>query len=366
VQVVEVVVLDDAQVREVVLGPDGLLAGAAGGLIVLIHSTVDPQTVVEVAAAAAPRGVVVLDAAVSGAHGQASAEAGQLCVMVGGARESFEAVRPLLASFASTIEHLGPLGSGMAAKLARNLITYLSYLAAYEGLHLAEQLGIERKTLARILEATGVRSETVAAFLQVRASLRPLDPAAEPDAYAAATAAALTGRKDLGAALALARRHGLDLPSARHAIERMDALFGVTGGAEMSDNARTLQRFFQTLLAGDLGALGALLADEVVWHVPPSAAQRFAEPRGRDAVLKFLGSATGEFFEPGSMRFQSELQAVEGEQAIAIGWMTGRTAAGAPYANRYAWGLRLRGGRICDVYELLDTAHLQAQLGTPG
>jgi 3-hydroxyisobutyrate dehydrogenase len=224
---VSVVVLDDAQVREVVLGRDGVLAGAAPGQIVLIHSTVEPQTVIEVGAAAAQRGVHVLDAAVSGARGQDSA--GQLCVMVGGPREPFEAALPLLRTFGSTIEHLGLLGAGMAAKLVRNLIVYLSYLAHYEGVQLAEQVGIDRKTLERILEATGLRSETVAAFHLSRPTMRPHEPSTEPQAHAAALATAATGRKDLGAAIAFARSRGLDLPTACHALGRLEAVFGVRG-----------------------------------------------------------------------------------------------------------------------------------------
>jgi ketosteroid isomerase-like protein len=132
----------------------------------------------------------------------------------------------------------------------------------------------------------------------------------------------------------------------------------------MSDHRYTMERFFEAMLAGDHAALGELCTDDVTWHLPPFAQQRFGSPKGRTALLEFLGSAEGEFFEPGSMRFRPEVHAIEGDQAVAIGWMRGRTAAGRDYGNRYAWGLRFRDGRICDIWELLDTVHYQAQVGT--
>src|ERR1019366_8493412 len=116
-EVVDVVVLDGPQVEAATTGPDGVFAGAAPGAVIAVHSTVLPSTV-DAVATAAPAGVTVLDAPVSG--GVRGARAGTLCVMVGGPRDAFDQARPVLDAVGDLVLHLGDRGAGLAAKLARN------------------------------------------------------------------------------------------------------------------------------------------------------------------------------------------------------------------------------------------------------
>lgn len=130
----------------------------------------------------------------------------------------------------------------------------------------------------------------------------------------------------------------------------------------MAEPRAILERFFPAMFADDRQVLGGLLDDDVLWHVPPSGVAQFGEPRGAPAVLDFLCGAAGDFYEPGSFEMRTELDAFEGDRAVVVAWLTGRTASGKPYGNRYAFAFRFREGRICEVWELLDTAHFAGQL----
>src|SRR6266481_3264817 len=114
-EIVGVAVVDDSQVEEVLLSDAGLLQNGRRDSIIMIHSTVMPGTVRKLAQRAESKGVKVIDAPVSG--GEAGARERQLCYMVGGEKEIFESVRPVLAASAAHIFHLGELGSGATAKM---------------------------------------------------------------------------------------------------------------------------------------------------------------------------------------------------------------------------------------------------------
>jgi len=126
------------------------------------------------------------------------------------------------------------------------------------------------------------------------------------------------------------------------------------------DPHATLDRFFPAMFSGDQETLATLFAEDIAWRVPPSIAERFGEIQGRQTVLDFLGAAGGALFEPGSFRLEAHMQVVEGDNAAVIAHMVGRTASGQPYQNEYAFSFRFREGRICEVRELLDTAHFQS------
>ena len=130
----------------------------------------------------------------------------------------------------------------------------------------------------------------------------------------------------------------------------------------MSNNHERVERFFPAMFANDRDTLHELFADDVVWHLPPSTLQQLEEPKGREQVVAFLCHGGAAFFEPGSFQLKPEVQAVEGDQAVVVGWMRARTAKGSDYQNRYAFAFRFRNGAICDVWELLDTAHFAAQM----
>jgi 3-hydroxyisobutyrate dehydrogenase len=146
--VIGVCVRDDADVRRVTMGPDGVIAHARTGSIIAIHSTILPTTVREVGAAAAARGVGVIDAPITGAA--AGAETGTLIYMVGGPVELVDRCRPVFATSAARVVHTDELGTGAIAKLCNNLMGYLGFLAAYEATLLAEQGGLAFDALVEV------------------------------------------------------------------------------------------------------------------------------------------------------------------------------------------------------------------------
>jgi 3-hydroxyisobutyrate dehydrogenase-like beta-hydroxyacid dehydrogenase len=235
-EVIVVAVVDDAQVRTVTCGSRGALSGAKDGSTVVVLSTVTPDTVGFVAEKAGARGVNVLDCGVSG--GPAAAADGSLVAMVGGDEGAIDRVRPVLDAFTSLVVRMGPLGAGLQAKLARNLVQYGSWLAAYEGQVLAEAAGIE---LAKLAEVIRVSDKKIggSSRLMFRTSVAPFGDDDDEFIVDAMSAAATLAHKDLRAALDLAARLGVRLPLAAMTEERTDAMFGLepdparspTGGA---------------------------------------------------------------------------------------------------------------------------------------
>jgi 3-hydroxyisobutyrate dehydrogenase-like beta-hydroxyacid dehydrogenase len=148
-----VVVGFDQEAETVLLGQDGIGAAARPGLIVGIASTVAPRTMARLATRLAGTGIVLLDMPIT--RGEPAAEAAQLLVMVGGDAQAFESCKPVLASFASSIFHIGDLGAGQVGKMVNNLILWSCISANHEGFKLAERLGVDQERLrAALLESS--------------------------------------------------------------------------------------------------------------------------------------------------------------------------------------------------------------------
>jgi len=133
------------QVRAVYLGPDGVIAKARPGALLIDCSTIDVETARAVAATAAEAGLQMLDAPVSG--GVIGAEAASLTFMVGGEAAAFARAEPILQAMGKTIVHAGPAGNGQTAKICNNMILGASMIAVCEGFALAEKLGLPVQTL---------------------------------------------------------------------------------------------------------------------------------------------------------------------------------------------------------------------------
>lgn len=131
------------QVEAVAYGEDGILAHARDGALLIDMSSITPRTSVELAeaAAAAGRGLRVLDAPVSG--GEAGAVEGVLSVMVGGDRADFDAARPLLDVLGTTVVHCGPHGAGQTVKAANQLIVAVNIQACAEAVVFLEKSGVD-------------------------------------------------------------------------------------------------------------------------------------------------------------------------------------------------------------------------------
>ena len=134
---------DDAALREVYLGPAGVVEGIPEGSVAVDTSTVDPQTAIEVGAKVDTTGASFLDCPVSGSV--STVDAGALIVMAGGDRRLVERVRPLLATMSKQVVHVGARGSGAACKLAVNALVHALNVALSEALVLAESAGVERE-----------------------------------------------------------------------------------------------------------------------------------------------------------------------------------------------------------------------------
>ena len=154
--IVGVCVVNDADVIDVCVSESGLLHAMRPGSVLLIHSTVAPETCAIVARAGAERGVHVLDAPVSGGHDRATR--GEMAVLVGGDREVFEQCRPVFATFATSIEHLGPIGSGQRAKLVNNAVFTVNLSVVSDAIDVGVALGIDRDALTRVLLGSSAKS----------------------------------------------------------------------------------------------------------------------------------------------------------------------------------------------------------------
>jgi 3-hydroxyisobutyrate dehydrogenase len=222
--VVGICVPDDADVRAVLLGDEGVLAGSTGGDLVMIHSTIQPKTVVELAEAGSERGVVVIDAAITG--GDQRAAVGELAIMAGGDPAALEKARPILDACAkSGVFSCGELGSGMKMKLCINVVTYLQWLAGYEGLKLARASGLSVETFEEVGQQNGQVTPLMARFLTVH---KMPDAARRSDGIQRLMRGhTRVAEKDLAWALQLARESGVSLPGAGLVSQLMAQVYGV-------------------------------------------------------------------------------------------------------------------------------------------
>ncbi|WP_372592973.1 NAD(P)-dependent oxidoreductase [Actinotalea sp.] len=155
-EVVMICLSDDAAVRQVVLGADGVASAADPGTVVIDLSTISPDLSDEEAAAFATAGVPFLDAPVFGSKGEAAS--GGLWVVVGGPAETLERVRPVLDVVSETVHHMGPNGSGARMKLVGNLLVAAQLHALGESLALARSAGLDLSRVLEVLAVTDFRS----------------------------------------------------------------------------------------------------------------------------------------------------------------------------------------------------------------
>lgn len=221
--VIGICVPEDEHVRAVVLGDDGVLAGAAPGAVIAIHSTILPETARALAAEAEPRGVAVLDACVTG--GAARAANKQLTYIVGGDAAALERARPLLECTAERVIHAGELGNGAKLKLCLNLITYIQWAAAFESYTLAKALDLPAEVLEEAGRSNGQITPLMSAYML---GLKMPAEARRTDAVQKLMRGHMNvAEKDLAWALTLARKAGVALPVGGLVSQLMARLYGV-------------------------------------------------------------------------------------------------------------------------------------------
>ncbi len=148
-----------AALQAITDGPDGILAGLGRGKVFVDISTVSPAASREVAARVREKGADMLDAPVSGSV--ITLQEGKLSVMVGGRRETFDRVKPLLLDIGPKVTYVGENGLALSMKIATNLSLAVQMMAFSEGVLLAEKSGIARETAVDVLTHSAIASPMV-------------------------------------------------------------------------------------------------------------------------------------------------------------------------------------------------------------
>ena len=193
-------------VRDVYLGSDGIIAKAKPGTLLIDSSTIDVDSARTVAAAAADKGLPMLDAPVSGGVG--GAQAGTLTFMVGGPESAFAEAEPLLSVMGKNVVHAGAAGAGQAAKICNNMILGISMIAVSEAFVLAEKLGLDKQKLFDIASKSSGQCWSLTTYCPVPGPV-PTSPA-NRDYQAGFTAAMML--KDLKLAQDAANASGVTTP----------------------------------------------------------------------------------------------------------------------------------------------------------
>ena len=152
-------VTDSAALEAVMNGPEGMLAGGKPGKIFVDMSTVGPAFSREIAKKVREKGGDMVDSPVSGSV--ITLQEGKLSVMVGGRKETFEKVKPLLLDIGRKVTHVGENGQALVMKIAVNLSLAVQMLAFSEGVLLAEKSGIRRETAVDVLTHSVIGSPMV-------------------------------------------------------------------------------------------------------------------------------------------------------------------------------------------------------------
>jgi 3-hydroxyisobutyrate dehydrogenase-like beta-hydroxyacid dehydrogenase len=197
-EIVCVCVGNDDDLREVMYGPDGVLAALPTGGVVVDHTTASATVARELGSAAAERSLGFVDAPVSG--GQAGAENGQLTIMLGGSEADVSRVEPVLQSYARAITHIGAIGSGQLCKMVNQICIAGVLQGLAEGLHFAHKAGLDEALVIEAISAGAAQS------WQMENRWRTMVDGEFDFGFAVDWM-----RKDLGIALAEARDNGAQL-----------------------------------------------------------------------------------------------------------------------------------------------------------
>ena len=213
---VEIAVVDDAQVDEALTGERGVFERARPGTIVAIHSTVLPDTVKKLAAIGETIRVHVIDAPISG--GETGAREKKLCYMIGGDETLLHHCREVFATSASNIFYMGDLGSGANAKMIVQVVTCINMLAAHEAEVMSEKSGLDFAALQRLLSVSSAQSFVSDHWLD-RFKLAE-------DPMPTRSRRTEVFQKSLAPAIELARSFGLSLPGASLAQRLLPRIMG--------------------------------------------------------------------------------------------------------------------------------------------
>jgi len=150
---------DTPDVKKVLLGENGVIEGARSGLICVDMSTISPAATREMGKILQGKGVTLLDAPISG--GEIGAIEGKLSIMMGGPKEAFEKVRPVMEVMGKAVIHCGPLGAGQMTKLVNQVMVIHTIMSIAEGLAFAEKAGLDLETTWQVTSAGAAGSHSL-------------------------------------------------------------------------------------------------------------------------------------------------------------------------------------------------------------
>jgi 3-hydroxyisobutyrate dehydrogenase-like beta-hydroxyacid dehydrogenase len=209
VDVVISMVTDDAGLRAIMDGPDGIVVGLSTDKVCIDMSSVSPQASTHVAQQVRKTGAWMVDAPVSGSVPQA--EQGTLTIMVGGDEATYQRVEPLLHRLGQSVVRVGDNGAGVVVKLAINISLAVQTLAFSEGLLIAERGGVDVRLAAQVMAGSAIGSPALKARVPFLLEL--------PDS-AWFTVALM--HKDICLARDEGQRMGITMPSASAAADALD------------------------------------------------------------------------------------------------------------------------------------------------
>lgn len=196
------------EVRQLLLGPSGLIEQVGDGQIVIDMSTSPPALMQEIAAAANERGAHFADAPV--ARTRQAAVDGTLSIMVGADKPLFDAIRPVLSTMGRDIVHCGATGAGQVVKIMNNMVVFQTVAALNEAVSIAERAGVSGDLLFETMSNASGDS-----FVLRSHGMKSILPQDYPEMAFSAKYAA----KDLAYALEMAKEHGVRAPGAAHVAE---------------------------------------------------------------------------------------------------------------------------------------------------
>lgn len=204
-------VTDTPDVEEVLLGDKGVVESARNGMICIDMSTISPEATQRMSAQLNEKGVVLLDAPVSG--GEIGAIEAKLSIMVGGPKETFEQVHPILEAMGKTITYCGPVGSGQMTKLANQVMVIHTIMSIAEGLAFTEKAGLDLETTHAVTCGGAAYSHSLK-VLGAKIIARDLKPAFMVDLQL----------KDLRLVMEYARKIGQPLPGTKLVMKLLQNL----------------------------------------------------------------------------------------------------------------------------------------------
>jgi 2-hydroxy-3-oxopropionate reductase len=231
---------DSPDVRDVVLGDNGVLPALDPGHLLIDMSTIAPATAAEVNAAVRERGARALDAPVSG--GDKGAIAGTLSIMVGGDAEDVQRAMPLFEAMGKTIVHVGGAGAGQIVKACNQVVVAVNYAAVSEALVLGAKAGVDPDKIVQVLSG-GLAASRVLELKGQTMVAHQFAPGFRTDLH----------RKDLGIALSTAGASSVPVPVTALVTQLFEAL-AAAGKGDLDHSAlMTVYEEMAKFTIGDMG-----------------------------------------------------------------------------------------------------------------